>query len=58
MTIYKYKLDFEIGTLVKSPCRECEKRKTEFPTCVRLCKLIDKIQSILAETRSCTRRTS
>lgn len=54
MTFYKYKFDFEIGNLVKSPCRGCEKRE-EFPHCIETCEIIDRIQSLLAETRSCTR---
>jgi len=54
MTVYKFKFDFEVGTLLKSPCRDCEARK-KFPKCMDLCKIIDKLQRILAETRSCTR---
>ncbi|QTA81354.1 Uncharacterized protein dnl_36870 [Desulfonema limicola] len=54
MTIYKFKFDFEIGNLIHSPCRECIYRKN-FPKCMDQCQIIDKIQQILAETRSCTR---
>ncbi|QTA90098.1 Uncharacterized protein dnm_061590 [Desulfonema magnum] len=56
MTFYKYKFDFEVGTLVKSPCRKCDKRK-DFPACTEDCKMLDKIQSVLAETRSCSKDT-
>lgn len=54
MTVYKYKFDFELGTLVKSPCKECEERD-EFPKCIDLCEVIERIQKALAETRSSTR---
>jgi len=54
MTIYKFKFDFEVGTLMKSPCRNCEERD-KFPKCLEECERIDRIQSILAGTRSCTR---
>lgn len=56
MTVYKYKMDYEVGTLLKSPCKECETRE-DFPKCVDLCKIIERIQQILAETRSSTRGT-
>ncbi len=54
MTFFKFKFDFEIGNLIKSPCKECEKRK-RFPKCIDECKMLDKIQNILAETRSCSK---
>ena len=50
----KYKFDFEIGHLIKSPCKECVKRKY-FPNCINDCRLLDKINSILSESISCTR---
>ncbi len=54
MTVYKFKFDFEVGTLVKSPCKDCEHREN-FPKCIDACEMLDKIQKVLAETRSCTR---
>lgn len=51
--VYK-KLDFEIGHLVKSPCHGC-KQRSEFPGCARSCSILRHIQTMLAETISCTR---
>ena len=39
--------DFEIGTLVQSPCRRCEMR-ARLPGCSRRCELLGRIQSTLA----------
>jgi len=52
---FKFKYDFEIGYLVKSPCKKCILQKT-FPKCVDHCNLLDKIHEILSEAVSCTRR--
>ncbi len=52
MSPYKCKMDFEVGHLVKSPCKECEEREVSFPHCVRVCRLLNRVQEILAETRS------
>ncbi|GBC61211.1 hypothetical protein DENIS_2171 [Desulfonema ishimotonii] len=57
MTVYKFRFDFEVGSFVKSPCKDCEKRKSHFPKCIEACKTLDKIQRILAETRSSTRNS-
>lgn len=54
MTIYKFRFDFDVGTLVKSPCKNCKDRD-EFPECMTECKWLDRIQTVLAGTRSCTR---
>ena len=54
--IFKYKYDFEIGYLVKSPCKKCGLKKT-FPKCAPKCLLLDKIHEALSEAISCTRRT-
>lgn len=51
---YSYKLDFEIGHLVKSPCQGCEDRNV-FPKCIKDCDIIDKIQTKLSESMSCAR---
>ena len=53
---FKYKYDFEIGYLVKSPCKKCGLKKT-FPKCAPKCLLLDKIHETLSEAISCTRRT-
>lgn len=55
MTVYKYKLETDIGTLIKSPCKECEKRVFQFPECIDTCEILDHIHTILAEVRFCTR---
>ncbi len=41
--------DFEIGYLVKSPCRDCVSR-AELPECVEGCGILDQIQSVLADS--------
>ena len=53
--IFKYKYDFEIGYLIKSPCKKCIYQKT-FPKCSDQCQILDKIHTVLAESVSCTRR--
>ena len=52
---FKYKYDFEIGYLVRSPCKKCLQKKT-FPKCAPKCVLLDKIHTTLSEAVSCTRR--
>jgi hypothetical protein len=52
---FKYRYDFEIGYLVKSPCKNCIQKKI-FPKCSDHCDLLDKIHSVLSEAVSCTRR--
>ncbi|MDP2646867.1 MAG: hypothetical protein Q8P24_18175 [Desulfobacterales bacterium] len=49
-----YRFDFEIGYLVKSPCKTCESRKI-FPACMDSCRLIDGIHALLSHTISCSR---
>ncbi len=51
---FKYRFDFEIGYLVKSPCKTCNLQNT-FPKCAATCHLLDEIQTILAEAVSLTR---
>ena len=41
--------DFDIGYLVKSPCRDCGNREV-LPTCVEGCETLDQIQTILADS--------
>ncbi|MGA6925563.1 MAG: hypothetical protein WBY88_07775 [Desulfosarcina sp.] len=54
---YRHRFDFDIGTLVKSPCRECIDRPL-FPDCMNRCLPLDKIRSILANSISCSRSYS
>ncbi len=39
--------DFEIGYLIKSPCKDCNTRK-HLPECIEDCELLYQIQMILA----------
>ncbi len=41
--------DFDIGYLVKSPCRDCITRDT-LPNCIQDCKILDQIQTVLADS--------
>ncbi len=43
--------DFDIGHLVKSPCKACSTRE-DFPGCMEECELLDKIQSVLSDSIS------
>jgi len=52
---FKFKYDFEIGYLIKSPCKKCIYQKI-FPKCSDQCQMLDKIHTVLAESVSCTRR--
>jgi len=53
--VYKHRFDFEVGYLIKSPCRECRDDGC-LPGCADNCVILEKIQTILAESVSCTRR--
>lgn len=53
MTVKRDKFDFEIGHLIKSPCRECIYRN-HLPRCSDQCLLLDKIRIILCKGVSCT----
>ena len=46
--------DFEVGCLMKSPCRGCP-MKEDLPQCVKGCGLLEQIQSFLSSGVSCTR---
>jgi hypothetical protein len=52
---FKHRFDFDVGYLVKSPCKGCDIRP-EFPRCIDGCKLLDRIHGRLAKSVSCTRR--
>jgi len=51
---FKYRFDFEIGYLIKSPCRDCEDRPL-FPKCIKGCRILEDIHTVMAESVSCTR---
>lgn len=53
--VLRYRFDFEVGYLIKSPCRECQS-DSRLPGCADDCVVLEKIQTILAESISCTRR--
>jgi hypothetical protein len=44
-----HSFDFDIGYLVKSPCRDCTSREA-LPTCIEGCKILDQIQTVLADS--------
>ncbi len=45
------KFDYEIGYLVKSPCRDCGSYAS-FPECMDRCTLLDRVQSALCDSLS------
>ena len=49
-----HRFDFEIGYLIKSPCRGCDLHNN-FPGCDEACSTLDKIHSILCDSVSCTK---
>jgi len=51
---YTHKFDFEVGHLVKSPCKGCQHYGI-FPRCMRNCLLLDRIHEVLTNVISCTR---
>ena len=53
--VLQYRFDFEVGYLIKSPCRECQ-NGNHLPGCADGCDVLEKIQTLLAEGISCTRR--
>jgi hypothetical protein len=53
--VLRYRFDFEVGYLIKSPCRECQ-NDNHLPGCADDCDVLEKIQTLLAEGISCTRR--
>jgi len=46
-----HNFDFNIGHLVKSPCKACPTRD-EFPDCMDDCELLDQIQRVLSDSVS------
>jgi len=53
--VIKYRFDFDIGYLIQSPCRDCQS-DSRLPYCANDCVILEKIQTILAESISCTSR--
>lgn len=50
-TSENYNFDFDIGYLVKSPCRDCV-TQDKLPDCIQNCEILDKIQHVLADSIS------
>jgi len=46
-----HNFDFNIGHLVKSPCKGCPTR-ADFPDCMEDCELLDQIQAVLSDSIS------
>jgi len=53
MPVRRDKFDFEIGYLVKSPCKECLDRNN-LPKCSDECGILDKVRLILSKGISCS----
>ena len=53
----EHQYDFEIGCLVKSPCRQCWEHH-RFPACSSDCDILDQIQTLLARSVLSTRNYS
>lgn len=56
-TPIRHQFDFEIGYLIKSPCRNCFMR-FDFPGCMAQCDTLDLIQTRLAGAISSCRSHS
>ncbi|MDJ0989094.1 MAG: hypothetical protein QNI85_03705 [Desulfobacterales bacterium] len=52
---YTCKFDFDIGYLVRSPCRSCSDI-AKLPTCSKACAQLERVQTLLADSIACTRR--
>ena len=50
---YANKFDFDIGSIIKSPCRNCGHR-SDLPDCSKRCNRLEQIQKILAGGISCS----
>jgi hypothetical protein len=51
------KLDYDIGHLVKSPCRECRSYGM-FPDCMDSCATLDRVRTALSNSLSCVHNHS
>jgi hypothetical protein len=54
---HEHCFDFEIGYLIKSPCRECMHRE-RLPHCIESCQTLARIHETLARVISCSSRHS
>ena len=54
---YRHRFDFDIGYLVKSPCRECIDRD-QFPGCMDTCYPLNRIHAALANSICCSRSST
>lgn len=52
---YTCKFDFDVGYLVRSPCRACDEFG-RLPACSQTCARLERVQTLLADSISCTRR--
>jgi len=52
-----HNFDFNIGHLVKSPCKDCSTREN-FPGCIEECAVLDQIQTVLSDSISCANNYS
>jgi hypothetical protein len=52
-----HNFDFDIGHLVKSPCKECPTHEN-FPGCMENCEVLDQIQMVLSDSISCANNYS
>ena len=57
MIIKRDKFDFEVGYLVKSPCKKCP-NQNELPKCSDTCVVLDHIRVILSRGISCSGKYS
>jgi hypothetical protein len=48
------RFDFEIGYLIKSPCKTCIQYDAAFPQCAEQCAILDRIHTALAPAISCS----
>ena len=53
ISIRENKLDFDIGYLTKSPCRECD-IKASLPRCSSRCPVLSRLQGLLVNLISCS----
>jgi hypothetical protein len=52
---YKFQFDFDIGHLLKSPCRVCT-NQPELPRCADSCRVLDRLHTVLSKSISCANR--
>ncbi len=54
---FKCQFDFDLGYLVKSPCRDCDQRESAFPDCSQNCHLLAQVQTALSSSVSCNKKS-